>query len=226
MLPLLNLFLSVRVLAVSIPYCAHLCMKCNLGISNFLEEISRLSPFKKFCLLFFCIVHLRLSYLSLLFSGTLNWVGLIFPFLLCLLLLFFSQLLVRHCQNTTLPSCISFSWSEVKSLSCVRLCDPKDCSLPGSSVHGIFQVVVLEWIAISFSRGSSQPRDRTRVFRIVDRRFTIWATRGVHHLPYNCYESPSIVLRALCLSHLIPWIYSSLPLYKGKGFDLGHTWKV
>ena len=52
-----------------------------------------------------------------------------------------------------------------------------DCSLPGSSVHGIFQARVLEWIAISFSKGSSQPRDRTRVSRIVDRRFTVWATR-------------------------------------------------
>ena len=44
---------------------------------------------------------------------------------------------------------------KVKSLSHVRLCDPMDCSLPGSSVHGIFQARVLEWVAISFSRGSS-----------------------------------------------------------------------
>ena len=43
--------------------------------------------------------------------------------------------------------------------SCLTLCDPRDCSLPGSSVHGIFQARVLEWVAISFSRGSSQPRD-------------------------------------------------------------------
>ena len=43
--------------------------------------------------------------------------------------------------------------------SCLTLCDPMDCSLPGSSVHGIFQAIVLEWIVISFSRGSSQPRD-------------------------------------------------------------------
>jgi len=57
--------------------------------------------------------------------------------------------------------------------SCPTLCDPMDCSLPGSSVHGIFQATVLEWIAISFSKGSSQPRDRTRVSRIVDRRFTV-----------------------------------------------------
>ena len=57
--------------------------------------------------------------------------------------------------------------------SCPTLCDPMDCSLPGSSVHGIFQTIVLEWIAISFSRGSSRPRNRTWVSRIVDRRFTV-----------------------------------------------------
>ena len=46
--------------------------------------------------------------------------------------------------------------SEVKSLSCVQLfAGPMDCSLSGSSIHGIFQARVLEWIAISFSRGSS-----------------------------------------------------------------------
>ena len=61
--------------------------------------------------------------------------------------------------------------------SCPTLCDPMDCSLPSSSVRGIFQAIVLEWIAISFSRGSSRPRDWTRVSHIVDRRFTIWATR-------------------------------------------------
>ena len=68
-------------------------------------------------------------------------------------------------------------WSEAAQ-SCPTLCDPMDCILPGSSIHGIFQAIVLEWIAISFSRGSSQPRDRTRVSRIVDRRFTVWATRA------------------------------------------------
>ena len=57
--------------------------------------------------------------------------------------------------------------------SCLTLCDPMDCSLPGSSVHGIFQAIVLEWIAISFSSGSSLPRDRTQVYHIVDRRFTV-----------------------------------------------------
>ena len=72
----------------------------------------------------------------------------------------------------------SESESEVAQ-SCPTLWDPMDCSLPSSSVHGIFQAIVLEWIAISFSRGSSRPRDQTRVFHIVDRRFTLWATREV-----------------------------------------------
>ena len=56
--------------------------------------------------------------------------------------------------------------------SCPTLCDPMDCSLPGFSVLGIFQARVLEWVAISFSRGSSRPKDRTRVSLIVGRRFT------------------------------------------------------
>ena len=47
--------------------------------------------------------------------------------------------------------------------SCQTLYNPMDCSLPGSSVHGILQARILEWVAISSSRGSSQPRDRTRV---------------------------------------------------------------
>ena len=54
-----------------------------------------------------------------------------------------------------------------------------DCSPPGSSIRGLLQARVLEWVAISFSRGSSQPRDRTRVSHIAGRRFTIWATREI-----------------------------------------------
>ena len=52
-----------------------------------------------------------------------------------------------------------------------------DHNLPGSSVHGIFQVSVLEWVAISFSRGSSRPSNRTRVSCIAGRHFTILATK-------------------------------------------------
>ena len=56
-------------------------------------------------------------------------------------------------------------------------CDPMDCSPPGSSVHGIFQARILEWIAISFSRGSSRPRSWTWVSYIAGRFFTDWAMR-------------------------------------------------
>ena len=69
-------------------------------------------------------------------------------------------------------------WSEVKwskvSQPCPTLCDPMDCSFPGSSVHGIFQAIIQEWIAIS---GSSWPRARIRVSHNVGRHLTIWATR-------------------------------------------------
>ena len=47
--------------------------------------------------------------------------------------------------------------------SCLTLGDTMDCSLPGSSVHGISQAKILEWVAISFSMGSSLPRDQTLV---------------------------------------------------------------
>ena len=59
-------------------------------------------------------------------------------------------------------------WSEV-ALSCPILCDPMDCSPPGSSVHGIFQARILEWVAISFSRGSSWPRNWTHLCRLKSR---------------------------------------------------------
>ena len=66
--------------------------------------------------------------------------------------------------------------------SCLTLCNPMDYRLPGSSIHGIFQARVLEWVAISFSRGSSWPRDWTWVFCIAGRCFTVWATREANEV--------------------------------------------
>jgi len=57
--------------------------------------------------------------------------------------------------------------------SCPTLCDPMNCSPPGSSVYGILQARILEWVAISFSRGSSRPRDRTQVSRVAGRCFNL-----------------------------------------------------
>ena len=62
------------------------------------------------------------------------------------------------------------------SHSVATLCNPINCSPLGSSVHGILQARVLEWVAMPFSRGSSQPKDRTWVSCIESRFFTIWAT--------------------------------------------------
>ena len=83
-----------------------------------------------------------------------------------------------HCPEKahTIIMYESESESEVPQ-SCLTLCDPMDCSLSSSSVHGIFQARMLEWIAISFSRGTSQPRNRTLVSHIAGRRFTVWATK-------------------------------------------------
>ena len=99
------------------------------------------------------------------------------------------------------------------SQSCLTLCDPMDCSLPDSSVHGIFQARVLEWVAISCARGSSQPRGRTWVSRIVGRCFTIWATREAlidvgRHLTswgpdYNKKVKEGQILSLLDLGHLL-----------------------
>ena len=62
----------------------------------------------------------------------------------------------QDCQLLRVPVCSV-------TPSCPTLCEPLDCSPSGSSVHGIFQAGIPEWVAISSSRGSSQPRDQTRV---------------------------------------------------------------
>ena len=83
--------------------------------------------------------------------------------------------------------------NEVKVLvaqSCLTLCDPIVCRPPGSSVHGIFQARILEWVAIPFSRGSSWPRGRTQVFHTVGRFSTIWASRKI----WGWVESSSVFI--------------------------------
>ena len=69
--------------------------------------------------------------------------------------------------------------------SCLTLCDSMDYSLPGSSVHEIVQVRILECVAMPFSRGSSQPRYQNHVSRIAGRFFTIWVTQGVLNYAAN-----------------------------------------
>ena len=66
--------------------------------------------------------------------------------------------------STMMSALRSISSVVLDSQSCLTLYNPMDCSLPGSCVHGILQARILEWVVIFFFRGSSQPRDRTRVF--------------------------------------------------------------
>ena len=63
-----------------------------------------------------------------------------------------------------------------------------DCSLPGSFVHGILQARILEQVAISYSRGFSQPRNWTCIFLTAGRLFNIWATREAQRIIREYYE--------------------------------------
>ena len=107
----------------------------------------------------------------------------------------------------------SESESEVAQ-SCLTLRDPMDCSLPGSSIRGIFQERVLEWVAISFSRGSSQSRDQTWVSHIVGRHFTIWATREAHIYVHKqfVYVYTCICIYINCLPKLL--VNQNIPFLK------------
>jgi len=102
--------------------------------------------------------------------------------------------------------------------SCLTLCDPMDYSPPVSSVHGIFQARILEWVAISYSRGSSQHRDGIRVSCTSGRFFTVSATREASY----SYD-PAL---------LLPGIYSKVLIrnthhqyYLVQGWMVGWRWK-
>ena len=92
--------------------------------------------------------------------------------------------------------------------SCPTLCDPMDCSPPDSSVHGIFQAWILEWVPVSFSRGPSWPRDWTRGSRIIGRRFSVWATR------------------VALLTHYVPLLVACVQLPRANSLHSGHTWSL
>ena len=83
-----------------------------------------------------------------------------------------------------------YIWQNKKSevaQSCPTIWDPIHCSLPGSSVHGIFQARILEWIAIFFSRGSSWPRNQTQVSCVAGRFFIDWAMREARRPRFNSW---------------------------------------
>ena len=93
---------------------------------------------------------------------------------------------------------------KVKSLS-PTLCDPVSCSPPGSSILGILQARILEWVAIFFSRGTSRPRNRTQVSCIAGRCFNLWATKEggpkvlltLNRFPFTCFPDRQPLLTYL-----------------------------
>ena len=82
-------------------------------------------------------------------------------------------ILSRDMLHLIVACCCMLRCSVLVTQSCLTLCDPMACSPPGSSVHGILQLRILEWIAMPSSKGSSQPRDRTEVSYIAGRFFNI-----------------------------------------------------
>ena len=83
------------------------------------------------------------------------------------------------------------------TLLCLTLWDPIDCSPPGSSVQGISQERILEWVATSFSRGSSQARDQTHISCIGRRILCHWATREALNMPWKVNVSCSVTSNSL-----------------------------
>ena len=102
---------------------------------------------------------------------------------------------------------------------CPALCDFMDCGPPGSSVHGILQTRILEWVTIPFIRGSSWPRDQTQVSCTACRFFTIWASREAHLHIYSCiyiYQFGSVQSLSHVQLFATPWtVARQAPLFMG-----------
>ena len=111
---------------------------------------------------------------------------------------------------------------------CLTLCDPMDYNPLGSSVHGVLQAWILEWVAIPFSSRSSQPRDWTHLSHIAGRLFTIWATREAPLSDTKCLtQTDPDVMRTwkiseellffLCaLKSRVRWILLTILLCRGE----------
>ena len=101
---------------------------------------------------------------------------------------------------------------------CLTLCNPRDCSPPGSSVLGVLQARILKWVTIPFSRGSSQPGNQTWVSLIAGRFFTSWATREA---PANEWKEVKSLSRVRLFA--TPWTVAyQAPL--SMGFSRQECW--
>ena len=97
---------------------------------------------------------------------------------------------------------------------CLTLCDPMDCSPPGSSVHGVLHARILEWVAIPFSRGPSRPRDRTHVSWVSCLADGFFTTE-----PQGCYVQDvmnAVLSRSVVSDSATPWaVACQAPLITG-----------
>ena len=107
-------------------------------------------------------------------------------------------------------------------LSHVWLCGPMGCGLPGSSVHGILQARILEWVAIPFSRASSQARNRTQVSLIAGRFFTDWATRE-ETWKVGLWHQGILGKHLGCFSHSVE---DKTEAQRGQGHRAGWDWSL
>ena len=110
--------------------------------------------------------------------------------------------------------------------SCLTLCNPMDCSPPGSPLHGILQARILERIATAFSRGSSWPRDQTQVSCIAGRFFTIWATGKSwrHYVKWNKSEKDKYPIISLICGILTKQINQPTKLIDTENGDEEWGW--
>ena len=109
---------------------------------------------------------------------------------------------------------------------CLTLWEPMDCSPPGSSVHGISQTRILEWVAISYSRGSSRPRDGTRIscdscISCVGRQIlSCWVS---HWVPSRVAYLLSNTVRSLIVP-VFPYLPPLLRQWAPRGLDYNQLW--
>ena len=129
---------------------------------------------------------------------------------------------VAETKGTHRDNC-ALNCEKCSSLSHVRLCNSMNCYKPGSSVHRILKARILEWVAVPFTRGSSWPRDRTQVSRIVGRFFTVWGTREaqlpISYLFHTCWCKTVLLSthRTLPFPHCVHVCSLRLHLYSCPG---------
>ena len=120
---------------------------------------------------------------------------------MCLLLTHCDQVLI--CLSRSLCVCVCVCVCVLVALSCPTLRSHR-LSPSRLLIHGILQARILGWVAIPFSRGSSRPRDQTRVSRIANRFFTIWVTRSLRLLVFMNFSSYSDLL--CCPGSCLHWM--------------------